>query len=116
MIARPATVTWQLRLRPVDSDELVRMTMTWSRREPFEVWLGFPDADVHWVVARELLAAGLAGPAGLGDVALLRDLADPRLLELILSSPDGVLGLRLPAAELADFLRATWDQEASSRS
>ena len=103
------TVLWQLRLRPVGSgsDAPIRVALSWSRSNPLEVWLEFPDAGVYWVVARELLAQGLAGPAGLGDVTLLPDLHDPRWLELILSSPDGVVGLRLPAAELTEFLRAT---------
>lgn len=113
------TIVWQLRLRPVGSADPIRVALRWSRQRPLEVWLEFPDAGVHWVVARELLASGLAGPAGLGDVMLLPDLRDPAWLELILSSPDGVVGLRLPAAELTDFLRATWvqvpaDHEASA--
>lgn len=105
-----------LRLRPLGllhSDGLVAMTLAWSRYDPLAVSLRFPDEGVCWVVSRELLAQGLLGPAGLGDVALLPDLADPDALELVLSSPDGVAGLHLPRADLADFLDATWEQMPS---
>jgi hypothetical protein len=59
-------------------------------------------------MSRELLAAGLDGPAGLGDVSLLPALDDPNRLELIVSNGTGHNAcFRIPRAPLAAFLKAT---------
>jgi hypothetical protein len=86
----------------------VALVLTWSRADPLTVRMRFPEAGVQWMVARELLALGLLGPAGLGDVTLLPDLDDPGHLELILSSPDGSVCLQLRRCELVGFLSAIW--------
>jgi hypothetical protein len=92
----------------------VPVLLIWSKHDPYEVGLVFPGTDrsggVRWRMARELLADGLAGPAGMGDVAVLPDLVYQGCVELVLSSPDGVIALRVPTRALRSFLRATWRQ------
>lgn len=110
----PTEVSWPLVLQPLSAARPVPVTLAWSCYDPLAVRLEFPSVGVCWVAARELFAAGLIGPAGLGDVALLPDLDDPDWLELILSSPDGLVGLRLPVADLAAFLSVTWEQRPPS--
>jgi hypothetical protein len=98
-----------MELELVDWPEPIVVTMTWSRDDPYAVGLRFPgEPGVYWLVAREVLTAGLAGPAGLGDVAVFPDLFDPGYIELVLSSPDGAVGLRVPLLKLVAFLNETW--------
>lgn len=83
--------------------------LSWSVGDPFAVVLVFPRVGgclgPRWVVSRELLAAGLEGPAGLGDVQVFPDLVDARCVELVLSSPAGVrVGLRARRRALSEFL------------
>src|ERR671919_696784 len=55
----------------------VRGLLRWTSTDPHTVALVFhPGAgtEVTWLVGRDLLAAGVAGPAGLGDVSILPDL------------------------------------------
>lgn len=96
---------------PFRSAQRVPIVLTWAPRNPLVVTLSFPNAyggPVCWHVGRELLAAGLLGPAGLGDVTLLPDLVSAARLELILSSPTGRIGFRVPRATLVAFLKSTW--------
>ncbi|MFE0463895.1 SsgA family sporulation/cell division regulator [Kitasatospora sp. NPDC058965] len=58
-----------------------------------------------WVFARELLAEGLRGPAGRGDVHVTPDQQGGILIAL--AGRPGVALLAAPAAELARFLAAT---------
>lgn len=78
--------------------------------DPFTVSLAFRvDAGewVEWDFARELLLAGLAEPAGIGDVRLRPDLSDDELLVLELESPDGYAVVELEIADVARFADAT---------
>ncbi|WP_084216478.1 SsgA family sporulation/cell division regulator [Pseudonocardia spinosispora] len=103
------TVVWPVELELLDWVEPVVVTMSWSHNDPYAVGLRFPGDDgVYWLVARDLLASGLSGPAGLGDIAVFPDLANADCLELVLSSPDGAIALRIARAELAAFLDATY--------
>ncbi|MFC5992907.1 SsgA family sporulation/cell division regulator [Pseudonocardia hispaniensis] len=90
----------------------VQVILTWRPTRPHEVTLTAPGAapGAAWVFARDLLAAGLDAPAGLGDVSVLPDLAaEEERVELVLSSPSGRMALPLPVAVLRSFLAATWD-------
>ena len=106
----PVTVSWPLLVESLDRDATaarIPILLAWSSNDPLVVVCEFPEERVSWIIGRDLLAAGLDAPAGLGDVAVLPDLLDPERLELILSSPYGRVGLLLPRTELAAFLRAT---------
>lgn len=80
--------------------------LSWSAEDPYAVSMVFSPASgpVHWVVSRELLAAGLEGPAGLGDVAVLPALHDDSRVELILESPTGRAVFLVARRALAEFL------------
>jgi len=83
----------------------------YDEREPFEVravfGAGLAAEPVEWVLARSLLADGMHGPAGDGDVRT-RPSASHRHLVIELSSPSGAVRFEAPAAEVARFLDATF--------
>lgn len=59
-------------------------------------------ADIEWVFARQLLAAGLEAPAGLGDVRVRP--AAGRRTTVELHTPEGAALLRFDTGELRHFL------------
>jgi hypothetical protein len=96
---------------------LLRVTLRYRADDPLAVRMLFPaeyslDAtapdtepaaqEVEWVFARQLLAAGLDLPAGLGDVHV-RPAPGP-LTAVELRAAEGVALLRFDTAELRDFL------------
>ncbi len=91
-----------------DRPVAVAVRLSWAAREPHAVTLAFRVGrdvpPVVWNVARDLLAAGLLAPAGLGDVTVLPDPTNPDLSELVLSSPGGRACLRFTTAQVAAFL------------
>ncbi|MFC8450752.1 SsgA family sporulation/cell division regulator [Kitasatospora sp. NPDC057223] len=58
--------------------------------------------EVEWVFARQLLAAGLDGPAGIGDVHIRPALAARTVVEL--RAAEGVALLQFDCPELRRFL------------
>lgn len=94
----------------------VAARLSWTRREPRAVALSFRTGaqPVVWTISRELLAAGLLAPAGLGDVTVLPDPTDPGLTELVLSSPSGHACLRFLTSQVADYLRRLPDPPQTS--
>ena len=76
--------------------------------DPYAVAVTFrtPGGDVVWTFARELLARGLAAPAGEGDVHVWPCLSsDGRAVIIIeLRSPDGELLVQAPALEITAFV------------
>ncbi|MFI9273607.1 SsgA family sporulation/cell division regulator [Kitasatospora sp. NPDC052896] len=96
----------------------LRVTLRYRAADPLAVRLLFPaeysldeptgpvGADgpegVEWVFARQLLAAGLELPSGLGDVRLRPSHGRHVLIEL--HAPEGVALLRFGALELRRFL------------
>lgn len=86
----------------------VSVTLEWTSNDPFAVTLHFPGPTT-WTTSRDVLAAGCDGAAGLGDVTVLPDLDDEQWLELVISSPNGRAGFRLPRSVLATFLASTWE-------
>ena len=64
--------------------------------DPYAVAVTFrtPGGDVVWTFARELLARGLAAPAGEGDVP-------------VWPSPDGELLVQAPAQDITAFVNQT---------
>ncbi|MGW8879342.1 SsgA family sporulation/cell division regulator [Streptomyces mirabilis] len=66
------------------------------------------DETVEWIIGRDLLADGLEGPAGEGDIRVWpaeeRDVSD---LYILLNPPDGTALLKAPAREIKTFLQET---------
>ena len=63
---------------------------------------------VRWLFGRDLLADGLLARCGDGDVRV-GPAADPALIVVELTSPDGAAVLEAPAKEIAAFLDRTYD-------
>lgn len=84
---------------------------TYSADDPFAVTLVIQtrgDQCVDWVLARDLLVAGLTGPAGIGDVRVhpaRMDDWDVALVEI--RSPDGRALLEVDRDLLQQFVDAT---------
>jgi hypothetical protein len=81
--------------------------------EPFAVRLTFhagAPEEAAWVFARELLASGLRGPAGKGDVRVRPSYCPDRgaVIRLALDSPHGSATLEAVAAEVERWLQRTF--------
>jgi sporulation and cell division protein SsgA len=80
--------------------------------DPYAVRMAFhvgTDEPVEWIFARELLAAGLEGPAGEGDVQIWpEDTEGSDILNIALSSPFGEARFAAPLAATADFMKSTY--------
>ncbi len=113
---RFATVSRSVRLRmlaaagtiPVDAE------LRYAAADPFAVEALFDTGDtewVRWVFARDLLAGGLVGSAGEGDVCVApaQDEVGRRVVHVQLSSPEGLAVLEAPAQTLGEFLAKTYD-------
>ncbi|MFD8597820.1 SsgA family sporulation/cell division regulator [Kitasatospora sp. NPDC059646] len=82
------------------------MILGYQPLDPYAVRLAFPHAAVTWTVARDLLTAGLAGPAGDGTVRI-RPWPNGRI-RLAFRGADGTSATVLaPTAALTEFLTAT---------
>jgi Streptomyces sporulation and cell division protein, SsgA len=105
----------------IGPDEMiVPLVAEWcySRQDPFAVTLSFftgLDEPVKWTFCRDLLAAALLGPAGMGDVqawpatapaASAEDGAGPgeKIINIMLCSPDGYARFEAGAAGIEEFL------------
>ena len=66
---------------------------------------GDEDGGVEWLLSRDLLRAGLTGPAGEGDVRLWPARGGLDVLFLQLRAPSGEALFELSAAVVGDFLR-----------
>ncbi|WP_414936267.1 SsgA family sporulation/cell division regulator [Amycolatopsis sp. cmx-11-51] len=81
--------------------------------EPYAVTVSFRTERgrwVEWTFARELLAAGLTDPAGLGDVRVRPDLSeDEAMLTLEIESPDGYASFELEREDVESFLGSTFE-------
>ena len=106
-VSRMASLTVLGEKTPTGRYPRIVARFSWFASRPFEVGIVFlhpRQGPVTWVVSRDLLAAGLDGPAGLGDVMVFPDLLDHRRVELVIASPAGRLGFRLWREFLAGFL------------
>ncbi|MGQ4382540.1 SsgA family sporulation/cell division regulator [Streptomyces sp. SAS_270] len=90
----------------------------YDRDDPYAVCLavGAPTtASVDWVFARSLLAEGLRGPAGIGDVQVTprrrtaaRHPSSPDTVHVLLSTREGdAATLEIRASAIVAFLRRT---------
>ncbi|MDX3239480.1 SsgA family sporulation/cell division regulator [Streptomyces sp. ME03-5709C] len=78
--------------------------------DPYTVRMGFGHSEgarakAQWALSRELLLAGLAVPAGDGDVHVAPD--GHARTRITLAGPGGTAVLQVATAELAGFLAAT---------
>jgi len=65
------------------------------------------DGGVEWLLSRDLLRAGLTGPAGEGDVRLWPARGGLDVVFLQLRAPSGEALFELSGAVVGDFLRET---------
>ncbi|MFJ8604037.1 SsgA family sporulation/cell division regulator [Streptomyces shenzhenensis] len=88
-------------------------TLRYDRRDPFAVRMTFPapatleGVEVCWTFARDLLADGLHGPEGHGDVRVRPYGYDRTVLEF--HAPEGTAVVHVRSAEIRRFLEATSD-------
>ncbi|MFF3466778.1 SsgA family sporulation/cell division regulator [Streptomyces sp. NPDC001984] len=88
-------------------------TLRYDRHDPFAVQMSFPapatleGVEVRWTFARELLAAGLHGPEGHGDVRVRPYGYDRTVLEF--HAPEGTAVVHVRTGEIRRFLKATDD-------
>lgn len=89
----------------------VPVTLHYDRRDPFAVRMTFPapatleGVEVCWTFARDLLAAGLKGSEGQGDVRVRPYGYDRIALEF--HSPEGTAVVHVPSGQIRRFLEAT---------
>jgi len=97
--------------------------LCYRRQDPYAVTMAFGVADagepVTWTFARDLLAAALHGPEGIGDVRAWPSAAPAdqaageasegeEILNIVLGSPSGRARFEAYAAEIAAFLARTY--------
>ncbi|MER8160546.1 SsgA family sporulation/cell division regulator [Streptomyces sp. NPDC094472] len=82
--------------------------LRYERDDPFAVHVSFPPSAsldgsaVEWTFGRELLSAGLRGPAGSGDVQMWP--CGPRRTVLEFHAPEGMAMVQFDTADLRRFL------------
>ena len=98
-------------------------SLFYSGDDPYAVRMAFhvgTDEPVEWIFARDLLAAGMAEPAGEGDVRAWPSSRDgdaegesesdgEPVLNIVLSSPFGQAHFEAPMTAMAEFLHRTYD-------
>jgi hypothetical protein len=91
-------------------------SLCYSADDPYAIRMAFhvgADEPVEWIFARELLAVGLQGPAGEGDVQVWPSAEHGfEVLNLALSSPFGEAHFEAPHSATAAFLSRTYDMIA----
>ncbi|MFF8605898.1 SsgA family sporulation/cell division regulator [Streptomyces sp. NPDC015346] len=88
--------------------ETVPATLRYDREDPFAVSMAFPPratlegVEVSWAFSRELLAQGVEGPAGVGDVRVRPYGFDRTVVEF--HAPEGVAVVHIRTTEVRRFL------------
>ena len=104
---------------------IVPLTAEWcyNCQDPYAVTMSLyagAGQPVKWTFCRELLAAGLLAPAGIGDVqawpaaasaATAEDGAGTgeKIINILLDSPDGCARFEADAAGIEEFLARTYE-------
>ncbi|MFI1014957.1 SsgA family sporulation/cell division regulator [Streptomyces sp. NPDC020965] len=89
--------------------ESVPATLRYDRDDPFAVRMHFPapatleGTDISWAFGRDLLAAGVDEPAGVGDVRVRPYGFDRTVMEF--HAPEGVAVVHVRTTELRRFLQ-----------
>jgi len=111
----PVDVETVLRLLAPDASGVpVRCRLRYDAADPYAVQVCFhlearAVEPVSWSFARDLLAAGLDGPSGLGDVRVWPwRTTHGESVAMALTSPDGQALLEAPRATLVAFLADTY--------
>ena len=115
----PSTVSAELAFRLIVPQQTIVplvASLYYSTEDPYAIRVAFHvglDEPVEWIFARELLANGLKGRDGLGDVRVWPapaqgdDVAE-QVLHIELSSPFGEAHFEAPIRDVSDFLRRTY--------
>lgn len=85
--------------------------LVYSRRDPYVAGLRqrARDGEVLWEFARDLLADGVDGYAGLGDIRIWPGAASHRVhIGVAMTSHEGRCALWLPRAQVESFLARTF--------
>ncbi|GGT95813.1 MULTISPECIES: SsgA family sporulation/cell division regulator [Streptomyces] len=88
--------------------ETVPATLRYDLEDPFAVSMAFPPratlegVEVSWAFSRELLAQGVDGPAGVGDVRVRPYGYDRTVVEF--HAPEGVAVVHIRTTEVRRFL------------
>jgi hypothetical protein len=94
-------------------------SLYYSAEDPYAIRMAFHvgmDEPVEWIFARNLLAVGLEGPAGEGDVQVWpSDDRGDEVLNIALSSPFGEAHFEAPRSATAEFLNRTYDIISAGR-
>lgn len=99
--------------------ESVAATLRYDREDPFAVRMAFPPPatlegnEVSWAFSRELLAAGIDAPAGVGDVRVRPFGFDRTVVEF--HAPEGVAMVHVRTSELRRFLKRVQGMVPSGR-
>jgi Streptomyces sporulation and cell division protein, SsgA len=87
-------------------------SLAYSVGDPYAIRMAFhvgTDDPVEWIFSRDLLSAGLGGPAGEGDVQVWPgEIHGISVLNIALSSPFGQAHFEAPMISIADFLNRTY--------
>lgn len=90
----------------------IEVKVTYDPLDPYAVKALFSTgtaAQVEWVFARDLLADGMFGPTGIGDVRIRPCPDEPVTVLIDLSSPAGTVTFEADIADLAAFLFRTYE-------
>ena len=122
MMNRSAIVSAELglMLKVPDHDAVPLVaSLFYSADDPYAIRMAFHvgmDEPVEWIFARDILAAGLKGSAGEGDVRVWPGYPDGHgVLNIALSSPFGQAHFEAPMAATADFVHRTFSVIADGR-
>lgn len=91
--------------------ETLPAVLQYDRTDPFAIRMAFPapatleGTEVSWEFSRELLAAGMDTPAGVGDVRIRPFGYDRTVLEF--HAAEGIAMVHVRTADLRRFLRRT---------
>jgi Streptomyces sporulation and cell division protein, SsgA len=117
-----ATVSAELGLSLVVADHgpvPLMASMYYSAKDPYAIRMAFhvgTDEPVEWIFARDLLAAGLEGPTGAGDVQIWpADEDGCEVFNIALCSPFGQAHFEAPITATADFLKRTFEVIAAGQ-
>jgi Streptomyces sporulation and cell division protein, SsgA. len=92
-----------------DGSTYVAVEFSYSPLDPYAVTVTFLGSqNVVWKLSRDVLDAGLHGPAGKADVRVWSGSWPVGGMFMRLRSPDGVCLFAMPRQEVSDFLDRTY--------